>query len=125
MNRILLFTAISIAFQTACYAEESTYDLILKGKKCEEANNQQLECNYKIDNDFWLSVAGVGGPDAGVTFMKSDFNGKYYGSYGMLHECVIVKTGTKNKTINPLNFAFVSPKNGKVYKDWESCKAGY
>lgn len=125
MNRILLITAITIALQTTCYAEESTYDLVLKGKKCEEGSNQQLDCSYKIGNDFWLSVAGVGNPDAGVTFMKSDFNGKYYGTYGMLHGCVIVKTGTANKTINPLNFAFISPINGKVYKNWGNCKAGY
>jgi len=124
MNRILLITAIAIALQTVCYAEESTYDLILKGKKCEEGIDQQLECSYRIGNDFWLTVAGVGSPDAGVTFMKSDFNGKYYGSYGMLHSCAIVKTGTTNKTISPFNSAFVSPKNGKVYNNWKSCEAG-
>ncbi|MEQ1597887.1 MAG: hypothetical protein ABL880_00825 [Methylotenera sp.] len=125
MKLILISILITATFQTSCFAEESTYDLILKGKKCEEGYNQQLDCSYKIDKDFWLSVAGVGIPDAGITFMKSDFNGQYYGTYGMLHGCVIVKPGTKNKTINPIDFAFVSPKNGKVYKDWQSCQAGY
>ena len=125
MKLILTSILITLAFQTGCFAEESTYDLILKDKKCEEGNNQQLDCSYKIGKDFWLSVAGVGTPDAGVTFMKSDFNGEYYGTYGVLHGCVIVKTGTKSKTINPFDFAFISPKNGKVYKDWQSCQAGY
>lgn len=123
----LIFTSILITlfFQACCFAEESTYDLILKGKKCEEGYSQQLDCSYKIGKGFWLSLAGVGISDAGVTFMKSDFNGDYYGTYGVLHGCVIVKPGTKNKTNNPVDFAFVSPKNGKVYKDWQSCQSWY
>ena len=53
-----------------------------------------------------------------------DVNGKYYGTFGILHGCVIVKNGMKNQDKNPLDIAFVSPINGKVYKDWESCKTG-
>jgi hypothetical protein len=60
MKLILISVLITATFQTSCFAEESTYDLILKGKKCEEGYNQQLDCSYKIDKDFWLSVAGVG-----------------------------------------------------------------
>ena len=106
-------------------AQESTYDLIIKGKKCSEEFNQQLTCYYKIGNEFYLAIAGVGLSDTGVTFMKSDFNGEYYGTYGVMHGCVIVKTGNKNKTKNALDLAFISPKNGKVYRDWENCKEGF
>ena len=109
---------------TNALAEVSTYDLTLKGKQCKEGLNQQLDCDYKIGDDFHLSIGGVGQSDAGVTFIKSNLNGKYYGTFGILHGCVIVKTGTKNTTKNPFDFAFVSPINGKVYKDWESCKIG-
>ena len=55
--------------------------------------------------------------------MKSDFNGKYYGTVGVAHGCVVVKTGTAKTTRNPLDLAFVSPSNGKVYQDWPSCQA--
>lgn len=105
-------------------AEVSLYDLTLKAKQCKEGFNQQLNCDYKIGDDFHLSIAGVGQSDAGVAFMKSNFNGKYYGTFGILHGCVIIKTGIKNTTNKPFDFAFVSPINGKVYKDWESCKIG-
>ena len=100
---------------------QSTYDRTLKGKTCAEQRSQQTNCDYKIGSDFWLSIAGVGSKDAGITFMKSDFNGNYYGTVGVAHGCVIVKTGTAHTAQNPLDLAFVSPRNGKVYQDWPSC----
>ena len=118
--------AILLILSAKAIADVSTYDLTLKGKQCKEGLNQQLNCDYKIGDDFHLSIAGIGQSDAGVTFMKSNFNGKYYGTFGILHGCVIVKTGIKNITKNPFDFdfAFVSPINGKVYENWESCKTG-
>ena len=102
---------------------QSTFELIVKGKSCAEQKSQQVDCDYKIGTDFWLSIAGVGNSDAGVTFMKSDFKGKYYGTFGLTHGCVVVKNGIGNKTANPFDFAFISPRNGKVYSDWQSCQA--
>lgn len=102
---------------------QTTFDLVAKGKSCAEQRNQQLDCDYKIGSHFWLSIAAVGSGSAGIHFMKSDFNGMYYGTVGVEHGCVIVNTGTGNKTRNPLDLAFVSPKNGKVYQDWPSCQA--
>ena len=119
-----LIMAILLMVSANAMAEVTTYDLILKGKQCVDGSNQQLDCDYKIGDDFHLSIAGVGQLDAGATFMKSNFNGKYYGTFGILHGCVIVKTGMKNIIKSPLDMAFVSPKNGKVYKDWRSCEAG-
>lgn len=119
-----LMMAILLMISANAMADVSTYDLTVKGKQCKEGLNQQLDCDYKIGNDFHLSIGGVGQSDAGVTFMKSDVNGKYYGTFGILHGCVIVKNGNKSRDKSPLDNAFVSPINGKVYKDWESCKTG-
>jgi hypothetical protein len=102
---------------------QTTYELVLKGKSCTEQKSQQVDCNYKIGTHFWLSIAAVGSSDAGITFMKSDFNGKYYATVGVAHGCVVVKTGVANTTSHPLDLAFVSPRNGKVYQDWQSCQA--
>jgi hypothetical protein len=99
---------------------QSTYDLIVNGTKC-TMNRNQMDCNYTIGSDFWLSIAGVGGVDTGITFMKSDFKGKYYGTVGIMHGCIIVKNGVANTKSSIGNMAFVSPKNGKVYQDWQSC----
>lgn len=125
MQKIILMMILAVVSNSVLAADAvTTYDLILKGKVCKEGFNQQMDCDYRIGNDFWLSIAGVGSSDAGVTLMKSDFNGMYYGTIGMLHGCVIVKIGAKNKSASLVDLAFVSPNNGKVYKDWRSCKVG-
>lgn len=100
----------------------STYEATLKGKVCGEWNDQQINCDYKIGKDFWLSIAGVGQSDVAITFMKSDFDGKYYGTFGVMHGCVIVKPGKSNKA-SLIDLAFVSPKDGKVYPTWPECQA--
>ncbi len=109
---------------TNAIADLSTYGITLKAKQCKEGLKQRLDCNYKIGDEFHLSIAGVGQSDAGVTFIKSNYYGEYYGTFGVLHGCVIVSKGIKNISKSPFDFAFVSPLNGKVYKDWESCKIG-
>jgi hypothetical protein len=108
-----------------CVANESTYQKILKGKVCtENPSTQQIDCEYKINTEFWLSIAGIGLPDTAVTFMKADFNGKYYGTFGLLHGCVVVKPGVSNKDSLSIDMAFVSPKNGKIYQTWQLCQSG-
>jgi hypothetical protein len=101
---------------------QSTYKATVKGKACSETANQQVDCNYTIGKEFWLSIAGVGQSDAAVTFMKADFDGQYYGTFGVLHGCVIVKPGAASKA-TPIDLAFVSPRNGKVYMSWQQCQA--
>ena len=123
MKKIILATLLMGC--GSAMGEASTYDLLVKGKHCVEEYDQQLTCNYKIGNDFHLAIVGIGLTDTAVTFMKSDLDGEYYGTFGLLHGCVIVKKGTKNKTTNPFEFAFISHKNGKIYKDWQSCKEGF
>jgi len=123
----IITTAPRIAFMLAALLTstltfgQSTFDRVVKGKSCSEQPNQQMNCDYKIGNEFWVSIAAVGGRETGINFMKSDFNGKFYGTVGVAHGCVIVRTGTSNAAQNPLDLAFVSPRNGKVYQDWLSC----
>jgi hypothetical protein len=61
--------------------------------------------------------------------MKSDIDGDFYATYGVLHGCVIIKRGTKvNFKNNPglsFDYSFISPKNGKVYKDWGKCEISF
>ena len=109
---LLCITQISIA-------ENSTYKAIVSGKECKESHNQSISCAYKIDDSLLIEIAGIGSPDTGIAFLKSDYNGKYYGKYGLLHGCIII-----NSTENYTAFAFISPKNGKVYHTWQECAKG-
>jgi hypothetical protein len=110
----------------------STYDLVLAGKKCETGTNQTLSCEYTVGNGLKFTITGIGQPDTGITFMKSSFDEDFYASYGLLHGCVIVQRGTEGvKSEDALeagsfaDYAFVSPRNGKVYKSWNQCQAAW
>lgn len=113
--------------------DRSSYELVLAGKKCETGTSDQtLSCEYTVGTGLKFVVAGIGQPDTAVTFMRSSFDGDFYASFGLLHGCVIVQRGSKDlEQDDPMepgglsDYAFVSPKNGKVYKTWDQCRAGW
>jgi hypothetical protein len=111
--------------------ESSTYDIVSSCKVCKETPSQEISCEYKVGKDLLFSIDGIGGEWTGIAFMKSDYDGDFYAAFGIRHGCVIVKRGKKNWKNDadhgpgsPLDYAFVSPKNGKVYRDWIGCKDG-
>ena len=110
---------------------KTTYDLTVSGKSCLEGQSQQLECNYQVGKDLHIAIAGIGQPDTSITFMKSDFDGDFYATHGLRHGCIIVKRGAKGVTAEGhevgsfFDYSFISPKNGKVYTDWEKCQTAY
>ena len=127
MKRFQFFLVLSILLLTVTdlYAQQSTFDVVMSGKVCTVSkNNQQIDCEYRVGNGLHFTIAGIGLPDTAITFMQSSFEGDYYATYGMMHGCVIVKRGFKDWKGEFLDFAFVSPRNGKVYRDWPSCKEG-
>jgi hypothetical protein len=67
----------------------------------------------------------VGAPDAGISFLRSNFKrGDYFARFGVAHGCVVVAEGmTTPRRSVPTDFAFVSPKTGRTYKTWEECAA--
>jgi hypothetical protein len=134
LSLLLFFTL----FLTPCLflagganAQSSTYEAVLKGKSCKlQSNGQTLSCDYKVGTDLHVSIDGIGDPDTGITIFRSDFDGDFYVTYGTLHGCLIVKRGPKSysdKLSEPggmLDYAFISPRNGKVYTTWRECRSG-
>ena len=106
-------------FPPYALASDSTYDAVVAGKKCQEGKNQGLSCSYRVGKSLLIEIAGMGSPDTGIAFLKSDYDGDFYGKYGVQHGCIII-----NSTKDLFSFAFVSPKNGKIYKTWQECKNG-
>jgi len=135
-----LGTGIAVLFLLAvpgAMAGKSTYQTVLAGKSCKEYKepSQEIECEYRIGKSLHIVIFGIGSSYASISFDKSDSDGDYYGSVGVLHGCVIVKPGKKGITNHKdagepgglSDCAFISPKNGKVYENgmWEECKAAY
>ena len=117
--RALFAIVLSTILLPCALASETTYDVLVAGKYCQESRDQSLSCSYKAGKSLFIEIAGIGSPDTGVAFMKSDYHGDYYAKYGVLHGCIIV-----NRTSDFNSFAFISPKNGKIYKTWPECKIG-
>jgi len=93
-----------------------TYEKTIAGKSCD----QRIDCTYKIGKDLEIEILVIGSPWSAITFSKSSINGDYYAQFGMQHFCVIIKP--RNWELDS-NIAFISPRTGKVYKDWVKCKA--
>lgn len=121
MKKLLTFFIVTI-WPGISFAGSSTYDAVMEGKKCTERPDQTISCTYKVGKSVDISIDGIGNPDIGVTFLKSDFDGDFYVKYGVGHGCIIVNAGMSNPIPGMI---FIQPKNGKVYKTWQDCKAGY
>jgi len=111
---------------------KTTRNLVVKGKSCKEDNSHQLECTYQVGKDLNVVITGIGQPDTAITYMKSDFEGDFYATYDVMHGCIIVKRGPKGINRDQLcgpgssfDYAFISPKNGKVYTNWKDCQSAY
>lgn len=68
---------------------KSSYDVVLAGKSCQTGTwDQSLSCEYVVGTGLKFVIAGIGQPDAAVTFMKSSFDEDFYATFGLLHGCV-------------------------------------
>ena len=129
MKRVFLLMCACLLFPALAMGQNLVYELTLQGKSCVVRDNQQIDCSFKV-GDLAFDIVGVGMPDTAITFMQCSFDGEFYASYGVAHGCVIVKPGKivldaymKNGLLP--QFAFVSPKNAKVYQTWQECQAGH
>lgn len=99
---------------------QNAYQVVVSGQKCSSSRNQ-IQCDYRIGRSLLVQIVGVGLPEVAITTYQADDKGDYYASVGMLHGCVIVKPGEQTPLEGWGNLAFISPKNGKVYRDWRTC----
>lgn len=121
----LVIAALALLLSSPGMADDETYENVIKGKSCKESGSQRLDCTYRVGRDLYIAIAGIGMPDTGINFYASSLEGDYYASVGVLHGCIIVTPGKLSESNEDGGYAFISPKNGKVYKDWRNCKKGY
>lgn len=127
--RVLLAVVLALALWSFCpptlTAQEANpvVQAVTAGMVCKQnEGSRELDCEYRVGRDLYFTIAGVGASDAGITFMKVNYDGDYYATVGVLHGCVIVKQGKRTpETLQLPQFAFVSPRTGKVYSTWGEC----
>jgi len=100
---------------------QATYDAVVRGMACtQQSTTGSIECVYRIGQSLRITIAGVGEPDAGITFEGGSMEGDFYATFGIAHGCVIIKPGSKNSSA--ADFAFISPVTGRVHRTWQQCQ---
>lgn len=79
-----------------------------------------MDCDYKVGQSLRFQISGVGQQDVVINFYKVDVDAEYFASVAPLHGCVVVKPVQARSDTTP-NLAFVSPQDGKIYRNWNTC----
>jgi hypothetical protein len=106
----------------------TTYDATLIGKNCEIYENQSIACEYQVGEGLHFVITDIGGQAGAVSFWKSSRESDFYAAFGLRHGCIVVRRGTQSVASIPEaaqklidDVAYVSPANGKVYREWQKC----
>ena len=97
-----------------------TYDAVIEGMNCRQQANGRLDCGYAIGESLRFTIAGVGQEDAIVSFAQVDSTKGFVAAYSTLHGCIVVKPAAAGDSSAAL--AFISPRDGRVYRIWQHCK---
>lgn len=103
---------------------QSAFEVAVRGAACRQNTNGALNCTYTVGRDLEFSITAAGEADAGISFLRSSIKGDYYARFGVLHGCIIVAQGEATTQPAPIDYAYVSPKTGRVYKSWQECQSG-
>jgi hypothetical protein len=75
-------------------AAQSLFQLTAQGTSCKALTDGSLFCRYVVGKDLEFSITSVGAPDAGISFLRSNFKrGDYFARFGVAHGCVVVAEG--------------------------------
>lgn len=69
---VTILAWLCLFFPATVHAGGTAYEDTLSGKTCTESR-QQLNCEYKVGKDLEFSIDGIGMPDTGITFVRSDY----------------------------------------------------
>jgi hypothetical protein len=119
--------ALSLVVVLPVSAGQSVYDTVRSGRVCRDSTDPpgSMECEYAVGNGLHFLINGVGQPDWGIAFYKSSADSDFYGAFSSRNECIAIYRGRKGlASMESLaDEAFVSPKNGTVYRTRQECQA--
>jgi hypothetical protein len=101
--------------------DRTTFDNVVAGMRCSQNSGGDLECDYRVGRSLHFAIVAPGRADGSIYFYAASFEGDYFAVVGMSHGCVIVRPGLSVSEARRIDLAFVSPRNGKVYRTWQEC----
>ena len=87
---------------------------------CKQQPNGRMECTYQVGDGLRFVISGVGQADAVTSILRVDSAGGHIAGFAPLHGCVIVRPSV-SRPDSLASMAFVSPYDGKVYRNWNTC----
>lgn len=126
MPRITPVAAFSalLASAAATAALEPPYDAVRRGADCNLQPDGSLACRYRAGRDLEFELRRVGEPGVELRLIRSSEAGDYRADREMMSRCVFVRHGERGHAAGGAEFdyAFVSGRNGFVYRSLRECR---
>lgn len=125
LTSLLLIAAFSLFPSSSEDTQDRpTYDQVLAGMHCFQNKLGDLECDYRVGRSLHFGIVAPGKPNTSIYFYAASFDGDYFAVVNMSDACVVVRPGQSAGSTRRADFAFVSTRNGKIYRTLEECRAG-
>jgi hypothetical protein len=123
--RLTVVTGALLALTSHAQAQ-TAFEASTRGARCTQNDQGVRLCRFEIGADLVVTITAVGEPDAGISILRSDFDGDFFARMALQHRCVIVSAGmmAPEAARAPNGYlAFISPRTGLVYRTWQECEA--
>jgi hypothetical protein len=122
----LAFGVAALCTAAPAAAIEPPFEATRRGAHCDLEADGSLGCRYRVGRDLEFELRRVGEPDVVVRLVRSSGDGDYYADGAMIERCVWVHHGERGREAggSEFYFAFVSARNGFVYRSLRECRLG-
>jgi len=97
---------------------------VKRGVDCNLRPDGSLACRYRAGRDLEFELRDVGEPGVTLRLIRSSEAGDYRADRDMMSRCVFVRHGARGREAggSEFTYAFVSGKNGFVYRSLRDCR---
>lgn len=116
--------AAALAAAAPAQALEPPYEATQRGARCDLEADGSLGCRYVVGRDLEFALRRVGEPGVELRLLRSSDAGDYRADARMMSDCVFVRHGARGRAAGGADFvyAFVSGRNGRVYRQLSECR---
>jgi hypothetical protein len=116
-----VFSAL-LALAVPAQAIETPYEATRRGAHCGLETDGSLTCRYRVGADLEFVLTHVAQDDARLQMERSSPEGDYEAGRETVDGCVWVRYGARARGGSRFEHAFVSSRNGFVYRTLRECR---
>lgn len=102
--------------------DRSTYDEVLAGMRTFTNVGGDIECDYRVGQSLHFGIVAPGKADASIYFYSASFEEDYFAVVNISDACIVVRPGQKATAAKRADLAFVSIRDGRVYRTIEDLR---